>query len=85
MSNPKYEVNFSFLKLGFWSTVILAILKLANVIDISNWLVFLPLLIAVGGFVFIVFLIGLITLYFIDRELDKQEKEKNIGETNEDS
>ena len=79
MSDMKYakDVDFSFFKMGFWATIILAILKLSNIIDVSNFVVFLPLIIAVGGFVFIVFLIGLITLYFINKELDNVNEDSN--------
>ncbi len=65
MSDTKFEININLLKVSFWITIILAILKLANVIDISNWLVFLPLMIYIGWVVFIIFLIGLITVYLI--------------------
>ena len=65
MSNQKYSFDFSFFKVGFWITVFLAILKIANVLDISVWWVFAPLLIGIGGVLFIIFLIGLITVYII--------------------
>jgi len=66
MSNQKYSFDFSFLKAGFWTTIFLAILKIANVLpDISLWWVFAPLLIGIGGVLFIIFLIGLIIVYII--------------------
>ena len=65
MSNQKYSFDFSFFKAGFWITVFLAILKIAKVLDISVWWVFAPLLIGIGGVLFIIFLIGLITVYII--------------------
>ena len=65
MSNQKYSFDFSFFKAGFWTTVFLAILKIANVLDISVWWVFAPLLIGIGGVLFVIFLIGLIAIYLI--------------------
>ncbi len=83
MSNSNFEVDFSFFKLGFWSTIILGIAQLAGWIDINIWLIFLPLIIAIGGYFFIIFLIGLITLYFVDKELNKREEDSEKEESDE--
>lgn len=83
MSDTKFEININLLKVSFWMTVILAILKLANVIDISNWLVFLPLMIYIGWVVFIIFLIGLITVYLISTK-SVEELNDAIEKMNED-
>lgn len=73
MSNSRYGIDFNFLKLGFWLTVLMILLKITNTVDINTWLVFLPLLIAIGWFVLIIFLIGLITLYYISKNTDDEE------------
>ena len=79
MSN--FEVDFNFFKLGFWSTVILGIAQLAGWININVWLIFLPFIIAIGGYFIIIFLIGLITLYFVDKELNKNDGDSEKEET----
>lgn len=76
-----FEVDFNFLKLGFWSTIILGIAQLAGWININVWLIFLPFIIAIGGYFIIVFLIGLITLYFVDKELNKNDGDSEKDET----
>lgn len=83
MSDTKFEININLLKVSFWITIILAILKLANVIDISNWLVFLPLMIYIGWVVFVIFLIGLITVYLISTK-SVEELNDAIEKMNED-
>lgn len=65
MSEESYTFNFSFLKLSVWITVILAILKLTNVINISNWLVFLPVIISAAWIFILLFLIGLFTVLLV--------------------
>lgn len=65
MSEDSYTFNFSFLKLGVWITVILAILKLTNVINISDWLVFLPVIISAAWIFILLFLIGLFTVFLV--------------------
>ena len=66
-------IKFNILKVGFWSTIILAVLKLTYVINISNLFVFLPLLLAIGWIFFIIFLIGLFTLYLYVQEVKKMD------------
>ena len=65
MNDNEFTFNFSILKLSVWVTVILAILKLTNVINISNWMVFLPVLIAIGWIFILLFLIGLFTVLLV--------------------
>lgn len=69
----KFKFNFNILKVGFWCTVFLIILKLYNVININIWVAFLPLFIALGTVFILIFLIGLITLMLMNKELDNQE------------
>ena len=70
----------SIVKIGFWTTVILGILKIAGLIDISNFLVFLPLIIGISWLFLIVFLIGLMTVYFYVEEIEKNASEKAESE-----
>ena len=65
MSENDFTFNFGLFKLSAWITVILAILKLTNVINISNWLVFLPVIISVAWIFILLFLIGLLTVLLI--------------------
>lgn len=80
MSNSNFGVDFNFLKTGFWATVVLAILKITNIIEISNWLVLLPLLISIGILFLIIFLIGIMTLYLVDKELINKTDDDNSDE-----
>ena len=81
--DAKFTVNIHFFKIAIWLTLILAVLKIANILDISNWIVFLPLFIAAGMLVFIFFLIGLIVTLYVVNHYDEltadsdQEKEEN--------
>ena len=66
----------SLFTLAFWTTIILAILKLANVIEISNLVVFLPLIITFGLFFIVIFFIGLLVfVYYLN---NKEEVDKFI-------
>ena len=70
------ETKISVFKICFWLTVILGVMKIAGMIDISNFYVFLPLIIGVAWFVFIVFLIGLMTLYLYATENEKEQNDE---------
>jgi len=81
MENQQYKFDFSFLKTSIWITVILAIFKLAGVINIDTIWVFIPIFIALALMFFIVFLIGLIVIYLVatgavntDNETKTEEK-----------
>ena len=81
MENQQYRFDFSFLKKSIWITVLLAILKLAGVINIDTIWVFAPIFIALALMFFIVFLIGLIVIYLVatgavntDNETETEEK-----------
>lgn len=83
MSKVKFILDIGFFKAAIWLTLILAVLKIVNVLDISNWIVLLPLLVAVGILVFIFFLIGLIVTLYVAEHYDEltadsdTEKEEN--------
>ena len=71
----------SLFTLAFWITIILAILKLANVIEISNLVVFLPLIIMFGLFFIVIFFIGLLVfVYYLN---NKEEVDKFIEDNME--
>ena len=71
----------SLFTLAFWITIILAILKLANVIEISNLVVFLPLIITFGLFFIVIFFIGLlVTIFYLN---NKEEVDKFIEDNME--
>ena len=65
--------------LAFWTTIVLAILKLTNVIEISNFAVFLPLIIIFGLFFIVIFFIGLLVFVFY---LNNKEEVDNFIEDN---
>lgn len=84
MEDKNFNFDFTFLKTSFWVTIFLGILKIANVLQISNFYVFLPLMIGLGGVFFIVFLVGLITLHYMSK-IDPKDLEDNKDEDKNDS
>ena len=71
----------SLFTLAFWSTIILAILKITDVIEISNLAVFLPLIVVFGLFFIVIFFIGLlITIFYLN---NKEEVDKFIDDNME--
>lgn len=75
------ENKVSLFTLAFWSTIILAILKITDVIEISNLAVFLPLIVVFGLFFIVIFFIGLlITIFYLN---NKEEVDKFIEDNME--
>ena len=78
------ENKLGLFKIAFWITMLLAALKLSDTVEMSTLMVFLPLIIVFGIFFIIVFLIGLMTLYYYinhQEEIDELvEKNKDIDE-----
>ncbi len=78
------ENKLGLFKIAFWITMLLAALKLSNTVEMSTLMVFLPLIVVFGLFFIIVFLIGLMTLYYYinhQEEIDELvEKNKDIDE-----
>ena len=73
--------KISLFTLAFWSTIILAILKLTNIIEISNFTVFLPLIVVFGLFFIVIFFIGLlVTIFYLN---NKEEVDKFIDDNME--
>ena len=67
--------------LAFWSTIILAILKITDIIEISNLTVFLPLIVVFGLFFIVIFFIGLlVTIFYLN---NKEEVDKFIDDNME--
>lgn len=78
------ENKLGLFKIAFWITMLLAALKLSDTVEMSTLMVFLPLIVVFGLFFIIVFLIGLLTLYYYinhQEEIDELvEKNKDIDE-----
>lgn len=78
------ENKLGLFKIAFWLTILLAALKLSDTVEMSTLMVFLPLIVVFGLFFIIVFLIGLLTLYYYinhQEEIDELvEKNKDIDE-----
>ena len=73
--------KISLFTLAFWTTIILAILKLTNIIEISNFAVFLPVIVVFGLFFIVIFLIGLLVfVYYLN---NKEEVDKFIEDNME--
>ena len=71
--------KISLFTLAFWTTIILAILKLTNIIEISNLTVFLPLIVVFGLFFIVIFFIGLLVFVYY---LNNKEEVDNFIEDN---
>ena len=78
------ENKLGLFKIAFWVTMLLAALKLSGTVEMSTLMVFLPLIVVFGIFFIIVFLIGLLVLYYYinhQEEIDELvEKNKDIDE-----
>ena len=78
------ENKLGLFKIAFWITMLLAALKLSDTVEMSTLMVFLPLIVVFGIFFIIVFLIGLLTLFYYinhQEEIDELvEKNKDIDE-----
>ena len=73
--------KISLFTLAFWTTIILAILKITDIIEISNLTVFLPLIVVFGLFFIVIFFIGLlVVLYYLN---NKEEVDKFIEDNME--
>ena len=73
--------KISLFTLAFWTTIILAILKITDIIEISNLTVFLPLIIVFGLFFIVIFFIGLlVTIFYLN---NKEEVDKFIDDNME--
>ena len=73
--------KISLFTLAFWTTIILAILKITDIIEISNLTVFLPLIVVFGLFFIVIFFIGLLVfLYYLN---NKEEVDKFIEDNME--
>lgn len=67
--------DFSTFKLAVVITVALVFMKIMGWIDVSTWVVFLPIFIVLGIGFFIVFLIGLVTIYLVSQKMDEDTEE----------
>ena len=73
--------KISLFTLAFWTTIILAILKITDIIEISNLTVFLPLIVVFGVFFIVIFFIGLlVTIFYLN---NKEEVDKFIDDNME--
>lgn len=73
--------KISLFTLAFWTTIILAILKITDIIEISNLTVFLPLIVVFGLFFIVIFFIGLlVTIFYLN---NKEEIDKFIDDNME--
>lgn len=75
------ENRLGLFKIAFWLTMFLAVLKLSNTVEMSTLMVFLPLIVAFGIFFIIVFLIGLLVLFYY---INHQEEVDELIEKNAD-
>ena len=75
------ENKLGLFKIAFWLTIFLAVLKLSNTVEMSTLMVFLPLIVAFGIFFIIVFLIGLLVLFYY---INHQEEVDELIEKNAD-
>ena len=72
------EFNFSSFKLAVLLSLIMTLMKIIGWINISIWIILLPIFIVVGVWFFIVFLIGLITIILVANQLNNDTGESEI-------
>jgi len=65
------KFDFSTFKLAVVISAILTFMKIAGWIDISIWIILLPIFIAIGVWFILIFLIGLVTILILVREMNK--------------
>ena len=75
------ENKLGLFKIAFWITMLLAALKLSDTVEMSTLMVFLPLIVVFGLFFIIVFLIGLLTLFYY---INHREEVDELVEKNKD-
>ena len=81
MGKLNMDNKISLFTLTFWTTIILAILKITDIIEISNLTVFLPLIVVFGLFFIVIFFIGLlVTIFYLN---NKEEVDKFIDDNME--
>lgn len=83
MSEIEAKLDFSTFKLAVVISAILTFMKIAGWIDISIWIILLPIFICIGVWFFIVFLIGLCVLYMFVKHITEKadESEESQNET----
>lgn len=72
------EFNFSSFKLAVLLSLIMTLMKIMGWINISIWIILLPIFIVIGVWFFIVFLIGLITIILVANQLNNDTGESEI-------
>jgi len=72
------EFNFSSFKLAVLLSLIMTLMKIIGWINISIWIILLPIFIVIGVWFFIVFLIGLITIILVANQLNNDTGESEI-------
>ena len=72
------EFNFSSFKLAVLLSLIMTLMKIMGLINISIWIILLPIFIVIGVWFFIVFLIGLITIILVANQLNNDTGESEI-------
>lgn len=65
------KFDFSTFKLAVVISAILTFMKIAGWINISIWIILLPIFIAIGVWFILIFLIGLVTILIFVREMNK--------------
>ena len=78
MGNTNFSLDyFDFLKVGFWMSIFLVLIKYICKVNISLFMALLPLVICLGVLFIAIFIIGLITIIFIIKESSDQEEDDN--------
>ena len=72
------EFNFSSFKLAVLLSLIMTLMKIMGWINISIWIILLPIFIVICVWFFIVFLIGLITIILVANQLNNDTGESEI-------
>ena len=69
----RMNIKFSRLKMAVVLSIILTFLNIAGVLNLSIWIILLPVFLVLAWWFFIIFLVGLVTILILSKEVDGSE------------
>lgn len=69
----RMNIKFSRLKMAVVLSIILTFLNIAGVLNLSIWVILLPVFLVLAWWFFIIFLVGLVTILILSKEIDGSE------------
>lgn len=69
----RMNIKFSTLKMAVVLSIILTFLNITGVLNLSIWVILLPVFLVLAWWFFIIFLVGLVTILILSKEADGSE------------